>query len=510
MDYYRNFLRICRSFFTIREDVIAAFISLAALIAWIIILFYKFTHFGYYDWDLAFFSQAMYSLTHGSQYVSLVGINFFGDHSYVIMLLLLPVFAILPHPLTLVVVKVLVYVAASALLYHAAKKSIGPSLAIFVQILYLVFPANVFSILYEFNPESLAPLFLFLMYDYFKKENIRAFVLVSLATVMIKENMLLVTLTFGLYALFDRQKNKLRWGVIPILASIVLLFIFVAIVIPYFRELPSHAFVVRYRQFGSTIGEIFSTMVFHPAKTFAYLCEPFNTNYLSDLFGPIAPLSLLSPHILFLILPIILQHLLSIHLPEHSIYFHYGVVIAPFIFLSALNTLEFISRKAKPVFYRYLVVLVFSLCFAHSLSFFEALVNLTFYHKDGLTETRQSFVNEVPKDAGVIATFDFLAELSLRKSLYSFHKVYDDYYQDPNVMKFSELYVGHPFVIPKDVSYALIDFNDHWLKKELDSNAAHVVPRIQRFLKENNWVVQKSHGGIVLYKREDGTEGKKN
>ena len=43
-------------------------------------VYHKYVHLSYDDWDLAFFSQAFWSLCHSSQYASIVGINYLGDH----------------------------------------------------------------------------------------------------------------------------------------------------------------------------------------------------------------------------------------------------------------------------------------------------------------------------------------------------------------------------------------------------------------------------------------------
>ena len=123
--------------------------------AWSLLLSYKYVHFGYNDWDLAFFTQACWQLLHGSQFASITGINYFGDHSYFITLLILPFFALVPHPLTLVLLKLIAFIIAVYLFYKIAYDALGQETALVLMVLYIVFPANIFSVLYEFNPEVL-------------------------------------------------------------------------------------------------------------------------------------------------------------------------------------------------------------------------------------------------------------------------------------------------------------------------------------------------------------------
>jgi len=165
---------------------------------WYILLFYKYYHFGYSDWDLAFFTQACWQLLHGSQFTSIAGINYFGDHSYFITLLTLPFFALVPHPLTLVLLKLIAYLTAAYLFYKIAYEALGGASALALMVLYIIFPANIFSLLYEFNPESFAPPILFWMLIAFQKRQWRSFLIASLLLMLIKENMALLVCAFGL------------------------------------------------------------------------------------------------------------------------------------------------------------------------------------------------------------------------------------------------------------------------------------------------------------------------
>ena len=141
----------------------AALLCLAAFLAWGFILVRKYIFFGYEDWDLAFFAQAMWNLRHGSQYVSLFDINFFGNHSNLIALICLPVYIIFMHPLTLIFLKLLSFICAGYVLFLIAQPKIGETLSLLVLLLYLIYPPNIFGLLYEFDFESLAPIFLTLL-----------------------------------------------------------------------------------------------------------------------------------------------------------------------------------------------------------------------------------------------------------------------------------------------------------------------------------------------------------
>ena len=160
-----------------RMDIVALALCLFAFSFWVVLLSYKFTHFGYYDWDLAFFSQGMWNLSHGSGHVSLFDTNFFSNHANLIAYLILPIYRIFPHPLTLVFLKVISYVTAAFVLYVLAKEKLGPVAAILMLWLYLTYPPNVFGLLYEFDFESLAPGLLMLIFYFYVKDHWQGFLI---------------------------------------------------------------------------------------------------------------------------------------------------------------------------------------------------------------------------------------------------------------------------------------------------------------------------------------------
>jgi uncharacterized membrane protein len=471
-----------------------------AFFIWVILLLYKYYHLGYNDWDLAFFTQACWQLLHGSQFTSVTGINYFGDHSYFITFFILPSFAFAPHPLTLVMLKLIAYIVAAYLFYKIALEALGPKTALVLMVLYLLFPVNIFSLLYEFNPENFVPPVLFWMFWAFQKRRWRSFLIASCLLMLIKENMPLLVGAFGVYGLFSRHcPRKIAW--FSLFSGIAAFYILVVYVVPYFRHLAYHAFIVRYDYLGNSPGEMLSFIFTHPQKIIKVIFSGLNRQYIQSLFGPLLWPALFGWRLLFLMLPILLQHLFSLKKEEHSIYFHYGATLAPFIFLAVLHTLSLCKQELNRMIFRIILFLLIILSAMNLCDYSKAFVGKLDYHSDRLGGVRWDFVNAVPSQAGVIATFDYLAPLALRHDLYAFHKVYDDSYQDLQDIKINELNVGRAFVLPDQVRYALIDFKDAWLQKDLNEEPKSTHKRIRAFLENSNWKIIKHYGSIVLLKR---------
>jgi uncharacterized membrane protein len=472
---------------TISHHFLAMVICIAAFFLGTQVLFFKYYYFGFNDWDFTIFAQSMWNLLHGTQYTSLYGINFFGDHAYFITLLILPLFALFPHPLTLLFLKLTAFIVSAYLLYRILRTDLGGRSALLLMVLYLCFPANIFALLYEFNVEAFAPVFLLLMFDFFRKGKFGPYLAAAVFLCLIKENMLLIVMAFSAYALLSKKKDPFKWGWAPAFISILLFLILVVAVVPFFRE-ASYASWTRYQYIFDDPLRAFFLIIFSPAQR----------EYVFGLFGPLLLPSLISPQNLFFISPVFFQHLLSANREEHTIFYHYGATMAPFIFLAAADTLKKIRFSLNERIYRGALSLLVVAALAFTFSYQSEIESRLQIHSESFTRTAWAMIKEVPPQEGVVTTFSFLPALSMRKSLYSFHMIYEDRFQEPSMVGKGDFFKSQVFRLPDDVSYALIDWNDDWMVKALAYKPEYR-KRIDLFLKD--WVIIKQHESVVLLRK---------
>lgn len=487
--------------------IIAKAICIIATLFWGILLTKKFYTFGYYDWDLAFFTQATWNLLNGQLVSSLVGINYFGDHSYFFTYLILPIFYLAPSPLTLLYLKIFAFTFSGFLLYRIANEEIGETSALFILILYFLFPGNIFGLLYEFNPEAFAPPLILLSWRTATKGKFIQFLIWSFLLALIKENMLLISIMLSLLGFFQSPKeNRGPWLILTLFYSGVFLFLILKL-IPLFRNLPQHAFMVRYGNLGQNPTDLLLSPLLHTQEFIKTIFSPANHYYLISLFDYLLVPALLSLGRLLPIMPLILQHLLSTHAPEQSIFYHYVPTLSPFIFLATIETFRKINhtiyfRWSNIILGGFLILAVFSL-FKYTPDLRNRL-QINSNQQDTLALWQ--LINKVPSDAAVIATFDYLAALSTREELYSFHKIYDDAFQDPEQIKHSELNTLTTFTLPHDVRYALINFDDGWLlnriaQKKEKKEESNTLSRIDKFYKESQWkLIGRTQRTILLFR----------
>ncbi|MCB9757694.1 MAG: DUF2079 domain-containing protein [Candidatus Omnitrophica bacterium] len=479
---------------------IAKTISITTALFWVFVLTKKFYTFGYYDWDLAFFTQATWNLLHGKSFVSLVGINYFGDHSYFFTFIILPIFYLAPSALTLLYLKVIAFAISGFLLYRIAVEEIGETPALYFMILYFLFPGNIFGLLYEFNPEAFAPPLIFLSWYAATKGRFIQFLMWSFLLASIKENMLLLSIMLSLYGFSKSPKeNRNPWIILTILYSGIFLFLIFKL-IPLFRNLPQHAFLVRYGNLGESPADLLLSPILHTQKFFTAIFNPINYSYLINLFDYLLIPAILSLTRLLPVTPLIIQHMLSIHYPEHTIFYHYIPTISPFIFLASMKTFKKIIipthvRWSKALLNGFYILAIFSLC-----TYAPDIKNRLNINSDTQeTIARWQLINKIPTDAAVIATFNYLAPLSTREKLYSFHKVYDKAFQEPAQIKHSELNTLKAFTLPEDVHYALINLDDAWLLDRTAQKEQNTLGRIDNFYKDSLWkIIGRTKRTILL------------
>ena len=116
--------------------------------------------------DLPIFAQAVEGLLHGRFYGSIRGMNWLGDHSSLILFLLVPLYAVFRHPLTLVVGQCIALALGAIPVARLARRATGrASLALAFAALYLLYPALGYSNLFEFHPEVLCTAALLAAFD---------------------------------------------------------------------------------------------------------------------------------------------------------------------------------------------------------------------------------------------------------------------------------------------------------------------------------------------------------
>ena len=228
----------------------------------------QYFNFGYGDWDLAIYNQFFRGISHGRPFISLGDVFFLGIHAEITPTLITPLYLIFPHPVTLLVIQTIMLGLAVIPLFFIARRELGQTWGLIFAIAYLLYPALGYVNLNEFHPESFLPFIHFFLFYAFLKKDFTKFSIWMLACILSKENMTLIGITFGVYALICRRERK--WILLPVLSGLVWFVLYTKFIFPA-ASVHKVQFVNFYSHLGDTPQEMLSTILKHPVRTLKFM-----------------------------------------------------------------------------------------------------------------------------------------------------------------------------------------------------------------------------------------------
>ncbi len=461
-----------------------------------LICYLKYANFLYYDFDLAVHAQTIWNLGRGSLYSSILGIDFLGNHAIPIFFFLAPLYALLPHPMTILAAQSCALAAAAIPLYYFARSILGYRWALLTAALYLLYPGVGYTNLFEFHPTALATFFLMAMLYFFQQRRFALYAAMALLAMFCQENVPLAVFMMGFYALF--QRRPWPWWIFSFVVPSLYFSYAVFFLIPHFND-NTIQFIKIYRHLGPTYPAIIKTMVSHPLRVFSKLLSPWNVGYLTEVMAPLLFVPLAGLGGLLLALPLFMQHLLSSRLAETTTHYHYTAEMIPFIFVAFVwgvrGLFRFVPRLVKR---RFSYFLGFSAILTSILlgSLPWIVINRDAYLKDEMDLKYERLLEMVPRDAAVVASFRFLPHLAHRQSLYSYHHFSTGFHTLSSAR----------YRLPDDTSYALVDFGERMLQGSFYAPEGY--RRVARLLLGPGWGVRDFYNMAVLFEKNLKTDQK--
>lgn len=460
--------------------------------------FLKYVSFSYLDWDFASDVIVLWNSIHGKLfYYPFLEQLIFGAHLFLIIVLLIPIYALFQHPLTLLFLQSLFLGLAAYPLYILAKLKLDKTFALLIAAGYLLYPSLGYINLFETHFEIYEIFFLFFALYYFEKGLFVKFLVFIFLALTCKENVSLVVFMFGIYALLRKRPRK--WVLAPFALGLVWFFLAIKLIIPYFAKdvkLYQEGFIfsIYYKHLGKNIFDMSRTIIMHPLAIAKYAFTQTKILYLFQLFLPTAFLGFLSPAVLLITVPIFMQNLLSSAPTHAAIYFQYVALLIPFIFASTIygcsKLLNCKSLQNRGIALAgFLVIVIISGIFLEAPQlYFTRYIKA--YQINEFIKEKDKMLRLIPKDASVIATFQFLPKLAHRYDLYSMHLVSSGF----------KMYTNIEYKPPSNLEYALIDFNEPLMLGSFFPSGAPA--NIRSFLENGNWRVLKALEDVVLFKKD--------
>jgi uncharacterized membrane protein len=353
------------------------------------------------------------------------------------LILISPLYLLYSDPRTLLVFQTVVVALGAWPIYLLSRERLGTNLcSVVFPLSYLLFPALQAANLFDFHPTTLVAGLLPYSFYFLEKRRYALFFVFAVLVMSCKEEMSLLVVMLGLYALF-LQRNW-RVGTTAISLGMVWFVIAVFVIIPHYNPEGRSPYLGAYSHLGQGPLGIIRTVITDPLAVAQTLFTKEKLIYLRDLFAPVGFVSLMGVQVLFLLLPSLGIILLS---GDPQVYtlekFHYAAPLVPVVVLSAAYGTVFFARRLDA---RWRVPKARSVCIVAG---FVLLSTLLYHRARGFTpwggnytlpvvsdHDRQAagLIALIPQEAIVSAQSRLNPHLSQREKIYMFPRVEDAEY----------------------------------------------------------------------------------
>ena len=400
-------------------------------------------------WDLGIFNQVFWSTLHGRFFYYTVepwhGQSFFSVHFSPILILLIPFYAIYPHPETLLVLQSFIIALGTVPLYFLAKDELNERLALVLSLLYLTHPLLLGANLFDFHFEAFIPVTLLSTIYFLRKRNMKLYILSLFLSLMSHEYVAFLTLLIILYELVTKikAKDELRkitpYAILTVSSSIIWMFLAFA-VRSYLRNPETRSMNV--------LAPVLSEMG-HPLLLLSYLTNNMygKFSYLTVLLAPLLFTSLFSSYIL-LTLPWLLFAFTLNYDPYYTIGYQYSLVIIPFVYLSSIHGIKRLLRSNALRHQTFTKLLLFSALFF--LISRATLIQPQVIHMSTVNSAH-NIIPLIPENASVLCTNNLFPHVSNRFDAWVLPLIYDEPYP---------LYYTGMSEIWKDYALKILNEND--------------------------------------------------
>lgn len=430
-------------------SIFIALFGLSFVIYLAIISAYKVTTFSVSTFDIGIFSQMFESMRRDlTQVTSLERDKFlshFGVHISPIYYLLLPIYALFPYGETLEAMQVVIVFSGVLPLYLILKKMHFPALVKpLILLWFFLTPSLTTAGSYHLHENCfLVPLLLWLIYANMSQWRWRL-ALVTLLTLMIKEDAFIYVISIGLYFLLQKRFNQTKQGKLRVVICLLLFpLLYFALCLSILNQYGEGAMVSRFDNFllnGQVgLGKVLENIFLNPTYTLASFFSQTKLRYIFILLLTQAFLPILQKewanYLLFI--PLLVINLLSdwVYQVDFGFQYSYGSPILLF-FLSILALeaiyIHFWQEKNLVLASKRALSMVGIACLFSAGILYSSIHN---WHQDTVSyfRDRQHFddihyvLSTIPRDKAVLSYYTYTVDLRDIPQLYDIF-----YHQEQN------------------------------------------------------------------------------
>jgi uncharacterized membrane protein len=296
--------------------------------------------YGQPGFDMGIYDQGVWLLSRfHAPFVTIMGRDLFGDHSSLIMLLIVPLYWIYPSVATLCVLQSVSLALGALPVYLLARDRLGgtvlPSL---LGGAFLLHPAIQGGNLEQFHPECfLVPLIGFAVYAAVTWRP-RLLLVTVVLCLLVKEDVGLLIAPLGLWVCLRRDR---RLGIKMILGAAAAGLVATQVIMKGFFGVPElHGDRI---PFGGLHGFMTTTLK-KPGQVVNYLVSESRPFYVWQMLVPSAMMFLRAPGVAAIAILVVASNVLSTFPYQHMLQFHYSLAIVPVVALGTVLGIAALRR----------------------------------------------------------------------------------------------------------------------------------------------------------------------
>jgi uncharacterized membrane protein len=383
-------------------------------------------NFGSFSYDMGIYDQGFWLVSRGGQsFVTVRGLEFWGHHVNLVVVLFAPFYWLGAGPSFLYVAQAFALGLGALPVYLIARDRFSrPWVGLAFAAAYLMYAPIQWISRWDFHPEALVVTpFLFAWYFARRRSWGWYFVAVALA-LSTREDTALAVFVLGIVLLVLNWRSDDRRDRHMALATMALGVVWYAtctqLVIPYFNDGRQPFYLESfYGSYGGSIPEIVTNIVRHPDHVASDATQPDRVRFYRDLVLPFGGLPLAAPLELLMAGPQMLANVIGANPYARMIRYQYtAVMVAPIVIASIEGArLLWRYRVVQLLLIPWLLLWAYGTNVAWSPSPVGAGYS-AWVTENPRVSALQAAVAMVPDDASVSATYALLPHLAHREKIY--------------------------------------------------------------------------------------------
>ena len=394
---------------------------------WVTLSYLRHASFHSHAYDLGILAQTMWNTVNGRLFATTVMFeytsNLLAHHFSPILLLIAPLYAVWPHPETLLVVQTAALALAIVPVYRIGRRFGGDAAGLGLAAAYWLYPPVHYVNLFDFHEIALAVPLLAFALDAFLGDRPRLGAVFVALALLTREEVGIVTAGVGVW-LFARGRRT--WGLALAVAGVAWAAATIGWLAPALAGTGKYYYVRRYEWLGDSPPEMAATILTRPDYVAGGLLTRERLDFLLRLFLPLGLLPLLGPEVLVLSLPSFGYLLLSNYREQYELANQYSAVVIPWLVGAAgAGIARLLSWRVRPaVLLGLLLGAAVGAYLAYGPGPFGGRFRPEEFALNAHVQVGRELLRLIPRHASVSAQSDLVPHLTDREHLYTFPNLF--------------------------------------------------------------------------------------